>query len=262
MTAGRPRDRRCPRLAALLLVLTTLALPLSAEEPDAAAADAKAALDAFHAEWKEAKDADERKSAVTRLSAVRHPTVYKALATVLGSGEDAAVRRAAAKSLGSYHDRRCAPLLISALERSRKDEEVHVAVLTALGDSEDPAAIEPLGKIARAGASALDKPTFAPTAAAIDALARLRFRPTVEGLFKIGETVESSGKTTGAPDPDKMAARYGLMDRVLAALRDLTGQDFKEGDAFPTFQAYQKWWKENGKKWDPKKRPQGEEGTK
>ncbi len=234
-------------LAALVLA-TPVVRAEEAASADADEATMKTAMDAFRAEFK--GDEDAKSGALEKLAEVKHAKIFGVLGGVLMSKDSEVVRSVAARMLGSYHDKRTVPHLLKAFEVAKKDTAVLGKIITALGEIGDESAAEPLGKHAVSKGPNLDKKSIEAVQACVDTLGKLKAKSGIEDLIKLGEALGGMSNM----DTEKLGMRNELINRCIASLKVITGEDLKADDASKIILEYKKWWKANQKTWDPAKK--------
>lgn len=242
-------------LAAVLVVaLGTAAVRAEDTDPPADAADdaAKAAMEAFKSSYK--GDDDAKVNALEKLAETRHQKVFGLFSGLLMGKENDLIKQTAARALGSYKDKRVAPMLSKAFEAVKKEPKVLEAVIIAMGETGDLSLAETLGKFAVSKGSGLDKKTVDTSYMAVETLGKLRCRESMESLLKLGDAL--NGMTN--LDSEKSSMRSEMMNRVVGALKAVTEQDLKDDDTGKIITRYKKWWKANEKTWDPNKKPDPE----
>jgi HEAT repeat protein len=217
------------------LLLPSLFLPLAADDAGTKKAhdeEVRAALDAFK---KAFKGGDlEKAQAVRLLEKVRDRKIVSQLGAVL-SDPGVETRKAAAETLAGYEkDRDAASVLAKALPAAKKEPQMQIAYLNALGAIRDWSATP-------AVIGQFDNPDLEVSRAAMRAAADLR------DPAAIPELIDFTGDRTGGPAAaradsfgDLRARRAQVKIAAGLALRRLTGESFREG------QQWEDWWKAEG----------------
>jgi HEAT repeat protein len=208
------------------------------------APDDKEAEDAI-ATFKSAAKSSEvsvRVEAVRELARMPHEKVIRVLGTVLTT-DDKVVRVAAAKALGAFQDKKpkAVSVLAEAIGYNTKEPEVEIAILSALRELRDKAA---LGVAYRY----LDEKNEKIAEAAIGVTEAIKSRDSVEPLIKLikhligaGDGVSSGDGSLDAPPDSRLQERARLLDSAAQkALRAITGESFSSP------REWEGWWKRNG----------------
>ncbi len=225
--------------AFLLFAALLLAAPVAGAE-EAALADAddgtvKTAMDAFRAEFK--GDDDAKTGALEKLAEIKHPKIFDVLGVVLRGKDSESVRSVAARMLGSYHDKQVVPHLLEGFKAADKEPAVLAKIITALGEIGDASAAELLGKHARSKGPNLDQKSNGGVQACIDSLGRLKAKSGIEDLLKLGETLDAMRNL----DTEKRGMRNELVNRCIASLKRITGENLKADDNTKTLLEYRRW---------------------
>ena len=243
------RSVRILSVAAALLALLA-ASPARAEDPpaDATSDQVKAAMDVFRAAYK--GDDDAKNDAVDKLAEIRHPSVFGVLGNLLKSNESQTVKTNVARLLGAYHDKRCAKFLLDGYAANKKNSKVLEVIFTAMANIGDESVVETIGKHIQSKGTGLDKETFGAVKSGITALGKIKAKESVEPLLKLGESLGGLQNL----DAEKQGLRNEAMNEIVAALKELTGQEIKGDRSDLIIADYKKWWKANQKTWDPNKK--------
>ncbi len=227
-----------PRLALLFL-----AACIACAADDSEDSKAKEALNAF-AKAYASKDETARASAVSALGEVEHPRVVHVLGSLLTSDAES-IRVAAAQALGKFHGRKdVVPALTEALASEEKYPKAEVAILRALGETGDPAAVPALRKHLKSEVPKRDKDDGSSEKAAIDALEKLHCKASLEALIETLKQNALAGGTSGKGQGTARKSREEVKQATTRAIESLTGEKLD------SWREWEDWWKATSSKYD------------
>ena len=182
-----------------------------------------------------------RVAAVGELGKCKHEKVVKVLALCL-IVDDKAVRIQAAGALGRIEVKKpqVCGLLSDALETNAKLPEVQTALLAALTDLREEAALSPAYRY-------MDDKNAKVAESAIDIMGVVRSRGSIEPLIKLmkklvhsGEGYNSGDGNLDVPADEQLRQRARQLQSAAGkALQSITGEKWN------TVQEWEAWWKRN-----------------
>lgn len=222
-------------LAASVLLFTSLAF---ADNTDR---ETDEALSAFKKGYS-SKEESERIVAIETVATTQSKRVVEALSLALGRDPSSAVRRAAAKAIGSQWSPNAVTVLVKALDPENAPKDVTVAIIAALGRTESDHAVPPLLSLLtpkrRTGRNLPqgEEDTSIFTGPALDALKRIGSATAAEELvsFTCREAMAQNHRRGGGGENHDPLSR-----EAEAALAAITGE--KLG----TSGQWRRWWFEN-----------------
>lgn len=216
-----------------LLALSLVSGMALAENTDKEAEEAVANFKKAYA----SKDESARVAAVEGLASTQNHRVVDALAAALKDKEPS-VRRAAAKVIGGQWDKSAAATLLRAINPDDPAKDVQVAIINALGETENEQAVPVLISLLTPKRKGQQEDTF--TGPAINALKRIgSFRATEDLVTFL--TREQAGQGRGGRRGGGGGQQNSdpLTKEAESALQYITGQHFSSA------MEWRKWWNEN-----------------
>jgi len=202
--------------------LTINQKPAKAEELDVK--EIKEKVKAFEKGWRKWSD-EEKIEQMKALSALDHDFVSASIAKLGLRDRSAVVKEGTAKVLGLMKRKNVTPMVISVLKASEKQIKVYLHMIWALGELNDPRAVDILSKdwwnqrIGEYGAAAAKQK--------IEALGKIRHVASVDALIDVFYMTR-----------DNTISQF--KEPIRNSLKKLTGQDF-----IYDRKAWKGWWKQN-----------------
>jgi hypothetical protein len=215
-------------------VSALMVLLLGADEKDV-----EDAIQKFKAAMK-SPEASIRAEAVLEVGKTQHEKVQKVIGAYLSTDERSV--RIAAKALGAFQEKKpkAVTILAEALPSNAKEPQVQIAILTALRELREKAALAVAYRY-------LDDKNGNVADAAIEITEAIRSRDSVEPLIKLlkrligaGDGFSSGDGSLDAPPDERLQERAQLLDAAAQkALAAITGESFSGA------REWEAWWKKN-----------------
>lgn len=243
-------------LTMILTLATSASLGLwgfQADDAKKLEAEAKEKVAAFQKALSKAKKDDDVIAAIEELGKTRHEKILDALKTWVFKGS-VDIRTAAIREVGKYEkEKAAADLLLDAAAKS-KEPEIAVKCLRGVGDVGVRAVAKELLRF-------FENKSLDVAAEAVDACGALKSKATIGPLIDLVRRMEQIKDDDGAPVPgpdpgpgpgpgpgpaprdNQKDKKAKLLPAALSALRSITGEDKKDG------QAWTQWWQKNQATW-------------
>ncbi|KAF0242069.1 MAG: hypothetical protein FD180_4124 [Planctomycetota bacterium] len=224
------------RHATVFLILSSLAPVFAEDPPKPTEADAKAKIDAISEAFK-GGDAAVIKDAIKAAGECPHLKVIVALQGIILSGNPEDWRSAAASALGRMKDNvDAADALNATIPKTASNITVFRAVCSAIQEQAHRSSIAAIATFVRARVSKHEKDDLNAIDAAIDAMAAISTKSSVEAVLDVWHKCKFSGRDPNQNFKEKVA------QSCRAAMRRLTGEKLDN------FVEWDDWWEhEKGK---------------